>query len=57
MKLANCEIRGAIKEKNLKHYQVAKYVGVTPCTFSRWLSKEIEPAQRQELLQIIKSIK
>lgn len=57
MKLANCEIRGAIKEKNLKHYQVAKFVGVTPCTFSRWLSKEIEPQQQQELLKIIKSIK
>ena len=45
----NLDIRTAIKEHNLKQYQVAEKIGVSEFTFVRWLRKEL-PNERKQII-------
>lgn len=52
--MANLEIRTAILQKRLKHYQVAKALGVSTYTFSHWLQVELPQDKKDMILEVIK---
>lgn len=35
---ANFDLRYMINEKGLKHLELARIIGITPITFSRWMN-------------------
>lgn len=45
--MENMELRNKIIELRLKNYEVAREVGVTATTFSRWLQVPLTPAKRK----------
>lgn len=51
--MPNSDIRAAIKEHNLRQYQVADKVGVSEFTFVRWLRKELSDERKQIILAAI----
>ena len=53
--MANSEIRTAIIEKGLKHYQVAAACNVTAYTFSRWLQIELPQSKKEMILEVIRN--
>ena len=52
----NVEIRRAIFDANLKHWQVAEQMGVTAYTFSVWLRYELPEEKKTEILETIKKM-
>lgn len=56
MKIKNIEIRNAIEKKRLRHYEVAYALGISECTLSRWLRKELPIEQQKEIINVINSI-
>lgn len=52
----NLEIRTAIKQKRLYHYEVAEKLGITEITFCRWLRKELSSEQKQKVLSAINEL-
>lgn len=50
---ANIEIRKKIIEKGLFNYQIAKKLGVSDITFSRWMREELSEARKQRILKIL----
>ena len=50
---ANMEIRKKIIEKGLFYYQIAKRLGVSDITFSRWMREELSEARKQRILEIL----
>ncbi len=57
MNLNNLEIRKAIENKRLKHYEVADALGVSLFTFSHWLMVELSPEKKERILKAIDDIK
>ena len=55
-KIYNEEIRNTIMKKRLKHYEVAHALGISECTLSRWLRKELPLEKKQEVLKAIEVI-
>ena len=53
----NREIRTAIFESDLKKYEIAYKIGITPFTLSRWLQTEMSQEQKQIVLKAIKDLK
>ena len=53
----NREIRTAIFESDLKKYEIANKIGITPFTLSRWLQTEMSQEQKQIVLKAIKDLK
>lgn len=54
----NAEIKKRIKASGLRHYEVAKTIGVVPSTFSAWLTDDPLPKERRDLiLKAIESCK
>lgn len=53
----NIEIREAIKEAGLKHWQIADIIGVADTTFCRMLRRELPESKRQEILTAIQRAK
>ena len=53
----NKEVRAAISEAGLKHWQVAEKMGVSDFTFSVWLRHELRPERREEILRTIEEMK
>lgn len=51
--MANLEIRQAIAKKRLKHYEVAKALGVSATYFSHLLQTELPKDKQQEILEVI----
>ena len=50
----NVDVRDAIKEKRLFHYEVAEIIGITECSLSRLLArKELSPERKQKILDAI----
>lgn len=50
----NLDVRDAIKEKRLFHYEVAEIIGITECSLSRLLArKELSPERKREILNAI----
>lgn len=50
---ANMEIRKKIIEKGLFYYQIAKRLGVSDITFSRWMREELSEPRKQRILAIL----
>ncbi len=50
----NVDVRNAIKEKRLFHYEVAELIGITEWSLSRLLARrELSPERKQEILDAI----
>lgn len=52
---ANQEIRSALKESGMKHWELAAAIGVDETTLCRWLRKELPDDKKSDILHIIKS--
>lgn len=52
----NKEIRMAIFKKGLKHYQVARALKISACTFSRWLQFELDEEKKKYVLGVIEEL-
>lgn len=50
------EIRQAIKAKNLRQYEIATALNVTPGTFCHWLLTELPEAKKNKVLEVIESL-
>lgn len=57
MKMANEEVRGLIEKRRLKHYEVAKALGIHEATFCRWMRSEMSPERKAQVLKAIRGIK
>ena len=53
----NIEIREAIKESGLKHWQIADMIGVADTTFCRMLRRDLSESKKQEILTAIQKEK
>lgn len=51
--MANLEIRQAIAKKRLKHYEVAKALGVSITYFSHLLQVELPQEKKNKILEVI----
>ena len=54
--MENMELRNRIVKLRLKNYEVAREVGVTATTFSRWLQVPLTVAKRELIENAIKSL-
>lgn len=54
-KYLNQDIRKAINEKGLAHYEVANALGIAPTTFSSWLLTELAPERKERVLEAIRT--
>ena len=52
--MANLDIRNAIKNANLKHWQVADLLNISEATLVRKLRKELSVDEKEYILRIIK---
>lgn len=52
----NADIRTAIRESNLRQYQVAEKIGVSEFTFIRWMRNELSDERKQRILAAIKEL-
>jgi hypothetical protein len=57
MKTSNMDIREAIKNAGVTHWQVADELGKSKDTFSVWLRKPLEGKRRMEILKAIELAK
>lgn len=51
--MANLEIRQAIAKKRLKHFEVAKALGITQTYFSHLLQTELDEERKAKILEVI----
>jgi predicted XRE-type DNA-binding protein len=51
--MKNIEIKDALKEANMKQWQLAELLGITEWTLSRKLRKELPEADKKEILAVI----
>ena len=54
--VANKEIRKAAKESGICLWQVAEKLGINDGNFSRKLRRELLPAEREKVLDIIRNL-
>lgn len=54
--IANQDIRQAIKTANLKHWKLAKLMGVSETTLVRKLREELPEEEKQKILKIISEL-
>ena len=57
METANKDIREAIKSAGLKHWMVAKQLGVFDGTFCRWLRTELPAEKKAVIFTAIEQLK
>lgn len=43
----NLEIRMKIKQNRLRHYEVAREIGISEATFCRWLREEMNKDKKE----------
>ena len=55
--MRNPEIRVAMLDAGLKHYQVAEAMNVADETFSRWLRHELPDDKQKQILAVIDQMK
>ena len=53
----NRKIRTAIFVSDLKKYDIANKIGITPFTLSHWLQTEMSQEKKQIVLKAIKDLK
>lgn len=54
--MQNFEIREAAMRAGVRHWEIARKMGVPEATFSRYLRLELPEAEREKVLRIIKTI-
>ena len=52
----NLDVRLAIKQNRLCHYEVANKVGISEATLCRWLREELSEDKRNTILKAISDI-
>ena len=57
MSLNNLDIRKAIQDARIKHYELAEALKIHPCTLSHWLEMDMSVERKEEILKVIQSIK
>ena len=55
-KMANEDIRAAIKNSKIKYWQVANEYGINDGNFSRKLRKELPQDEKEKIFYIIKNL-
>lgn len=55
--MVNQDIRDAIKNANLKYWQVADMYGITDGNFSKLLRKELPTEKKEKIMNIIEKLK
>ena len=51
----NPEIRQAITDSHLRHYEVAERMGIHQCTLAKWLStKNLSPDKKEAIWEALK---
>ena len=55
--MSNKDIRQAIKDANLRHWQVAEALQIHEGNFSRQLRRELSEERKREVLQAIEKAK
>lgn len=53
--MKNVEIKLALKQANLKQWQLAELLGITEWTLSRWMRKELQGEKKQRIIEVIKN--
>lgn len=53
---ANQTIRDAAKRKGVKHWQIAKYLGISEPTIVRWLRVDLSPEREKAITEAIEAI-
>ena len=53
---ANQEIRNRAFEKDVYYWEIAKWLGIRPETFSRLLREELNPQQKEKVMRAIYEI-
>lgn len=57
MTQANMDIRKAIKEAKIHHWEIAEALSVSEMTLVRWLRKELSDEKKQLILTAIEHLK
>lgn len=52
----NKDIRDKIRIANLKHWQIAKKLGVAASTFCLWLREELPEEKKEKIIGIINKL-
>lgn len=53
---ANQTIREAAKRKGVKHWQIAKYLGISEPTIMRWLRVSLSPEREKVVMEAIEAL-
>ena len=54
--MANLEIRNLLRQKRIRHYEVASALGISEGTFCKWLRSELPPDKQKKFLEAIVEI-
>lgn len=54
--MKNSDIRFAAQEANIRLWQIAEALGITDCSFSRKLRRELSSEEKDRILRIIKEL-
>lgn len=54
--MKNLDVRKAIFNAGLRHWQVAQKVGCSEATFSRWLRYDMSTERKRQILQAVESL-
>lgn len=56
MKFNNIEVRLLIEKRRLRYWEVARAIGIDPCTLSRWMQNELTQERKETVIRAIESI-
>ena len=54
--MKNKEIRDAIARHRVRYYEVAEVLGISECTFSRWMRRELTEDKRELIIDAINKL-
>lgn len=53
----NTDVRQAIVDAGLKYWEVAAALNIADTTFTKWLRKELDPAKKAVVMDVINRLK
>lgn len=54
--MKNKEIRDVIATHRVRYYEVAEVLGISECTFSRWMRRELTEDKRKLIIDAINKL-
>lgn len=54
--MSNCELRSMAKEKNVKLWQIAKFLGISEPTLTRWLREPLSEKRKADFIAAVVKI-